>query len=487
VAEAHAFPCGADGHGGATTLRLRHCLAFSNAMPVQTTPRRRQPNLYRTVLRALNLRRGLDSPEEIDADVRRGVEAIGTNLWVLMFAILIASVGLNVNSTAVIIGAMLVSPLMGPIVGLGYGLALREFDLIRLALRNLALFTGISLVTSTLYFALSPLQTPGSELLSRTSPTLWDVLIAFFGGAAGIIALTRHNISTVLPGVAIATALMPPLCTAGFALSQGRWDWFGGAMYLYAINSVFIAYATLLFVKFMKLRPPHEADPTSVVRARWLTAVTLIALVVPSTYLAWRVVTTQSYAAEARKTVDALAADAGVVVLASDINAERRQILLTVAGEDRPGDLAARVQEDLQRNGFPSTEVIVRSASGRPLDVGGIKRELKTELLSQMAQQTDELRTQLREQQQARQAQGVLERDLTRLRDEVLAQHPVLKEVMVGLTAASPAPAAARPREPGVLLVADWRRLSRAELTRLRSWLAVRLDGRPAVLAQVAE
>jgi uncharacterized hydrophobic protein (TIGR00271 family) len=462
------------------------------------TPRRRQLSLYRTLVRALNLRRGIDTPEEIDADVRRGVEAVGTNLWVLMFAILIASVGLNVNSTAVIIGAMLISPLMGPIVGLGYGLALREFDLIRLALRNLALFTGISLVTSTLYFTLSPLQVPGSELLARTSPTLWDVLIAFFGGAAGIIAITRHSSSTVVPGVAIATALMPPLCTAGFALSQGRWDWFFGAMYLYAINSVFIAYATLLFVKLMNLRAPEVVDHSSARRMRWLTAVTLVAVIVPSIYLAWRVVSTQSYSAEARRVIDNLAADVGVVVLASDIDAKRRQIIMTVAGEDRPGDLAARVQERLQRDGFPQTEVVVRSASGRPLDVGGIKREIKSELLAQMAQQTDALRGQLAQQQQADQAKEAFAMDLQRLRAEILAQHPKLGDLVLGVSAAERAvstssaaasEAAASPdaAPSAILLVADWRRLKREDRTQLQNWLAVRLAGRPWLLSQSLE
>ena len=186
-----------------------------------------------SLLRMFNLRDDLDHPEEIDDAIRSGVELFGTNLWVLIFAILVACVGLNMNSTAVIIGAMLISPLMGPIVGVGYGLAIHDIALIKKALFTLLVFTLISLLTSTVYFYISPLKEPGSELLARTSPTLWDVLIAFFGGCAGIIALTRRNFSNVVPGVAIATALMPPLCTAGYSLAQGNWLWMGGALGIY--------------------------------------------------------------------------------------------------------------------------------------------------------------------------------------------------------------------------------------------------------------
>lgn len=149
--------------------------------------------------------------------LRGDVEMRGTNLWVLMFAIFIASIGLNVNSTAVIIGAMLISPLMGPITGIGYGAGILDLRLVREGLKNLGIATLIGLLTSAAYFSIRPLRSAQSELLARTSPTIWDVLIASFGGLAGIVAATRKHKSNVIPGVAIATALMPPLCTAGFA------------------------------------------------------------------------------------------------------------------------------------------------------------------------------------------------------------------------------------------------------------------------------
>ena len=175
--------------------------------------------------RSLALRFSLDhdkaDPAAIDASLRAGAELTGANAWILIFAIFIASIGLNVNSTAVVIGAMLVSPLMGPIMGIGYGVGIYDFALIRRSSLNLGIAGLISLATSTVYFLISPLTEAQSELLARTTPTLWDVLIALFGGFAGIVGATRREKSNVIPGVAIATALMPPLCTAGYGLAKG--------------------------------------------------------------------------------------------------------------------------------------------------------------------------------------------------------------------------------------------------------------------------
>ena len=173
---------------------------------------------------------------EIDQTFRSGVEFRGTNLWVLIFAIFVASIGLNVNSTAVIIGAMLISPLMGPIMALGYGAGINDSALMRSSLFNLGLAVLLSLLASTAYFLLSPLSQAHSELLARTTPTIWDVLIALFGGLAGVVGVTRRVKSNLIPGVAIATALMPPLCTAGYGLAVGNWAYFDGAMYLSLIH-----------------------------------------------------------------------------------------------------------------------------------------------------------------------------------------------------------------------------------------------------------
>ena len=242
------------------------------------------------------LRKLLDFREDKAGDVatieslKGDVEFRGTKLWILICAILVASIGLNVNSTAVIIGAMLISPLMGPIIGFGLGFGIADLDLVRKSLRNLALTTLFSITTATIYFLLTPLDQPGSELLGRTEPSIYDVLIAFFGGAAGLIAGSSKSKGQVLPGVAIATALMPPLCTAGFGIATGNWAFFFGAIYLYIINSVFIAFATFVMVRIMRF--PMKTVASGDIRKRsyrWITIIAVCTLI-PSIYLSVRIV-----------------------------------------------------------------------------------------------------------------------------------------------------------------------------------------------------
>ena len=170
------------------------------------------------------------------SQINSGISFHGANLWVLIFAIFIASLGLNVNSTAVIIGAMLISPLMGPIIGMGLAVGISDLELLKRSAKNYLVATGISVLTATIYFLLTPLNEAQSELLARTSPTLYDVLIALCGGAAGILAISTKGKGNVIPGVAIATALMPPLCTAGYGLAMGKAQFFFGAFYLFFIN-----------------------------------------------------------------------------------------------------------------------------------------------------------------------------------------------------------------------------------------------------------
>ena len=219
--------------------------------------------------------------------IKAGIWFRGPNVWILAFSIIIASVGLNVNSTAVIIGAMLISPLMGPIIGLGLAMGTNDLDLLKLAAKNLLVMVLISLAASTLFFLLSPLNLVNpTELEARTSPTIYDVLIALFGGLAGILENSRKERGTAIAGVAIATALMPPLCTAGYGLSCLDFHFFFGAMYLFIINTVFITLATYVMVKYLRFKTVSGLDPAlSARRRRFIT--TIIAVVaIPSLYSA---------------------------------------------------------------------------------------------------------------------------------------------------------------------------------------------------------
>ena len=218
--------------------------------------------------------------EDAAQRIKSGIWFRGPNVWILAFSIVIASAGLNVNSTAVIIGAMLISPLMGPIIGLGLALGTNDLELLKLAAKNLLVMVVISLVASTLFFLLSPLELINpTELAARTRPTIYDVLIALFGGLAGILENSRKERGTVIAGVAIATALMPPLCTAGYGLSCLHFKFFFGAMYLFVINTVFITLATYVMVKYLRFKAVSGLDP-AVAKKRRNTISALIAIVV---------------------------------------------------------------------------------------------------------------------------------------------------------------------------------------------------------------
>ncbi|MDE7025775.1 MAG: TIGR00341 family protein [Paramuribaculum sp.] len=232
---------------------------------------------------------------EAEKSIRDGVSFRGTNIIILILAILIASLGLNTNSTAVIIGAMLISPLMGPIIGIGLGVGVHDFDLIKRCLRNLGMATVFSVIASTVYFLISPVNEGHSELLARTSPTIYDVLIGFVGGGAGIIALGSRNKGNVIPGVAIATALMPPLCTAGYGLATWQLNYFFGAFYLFLINSIYIAFATFIGVKLLGYKGSPTSSNTRAHKVRKIVYSLAILTMLPSIYLTYRMLQTNKY------------------------------------------------------------------------------------------------------------------------------------------------------------------------------------------------
>ena len=281
----------------------------------------------------LNLDEDKADEQEIITNMTKGVEFKGINLWTLIFAIFIASIGLNVNSTAVIIGAMLISPLMGPIMGVGLGAGIYDFELIKLALKNLLIATIIGLVVSTFYFLISPLHHAQSELLARTSPTIWDVLIAFLGGLAGIIANSRKKFNNVIPGVAIATALMPPLCSSGYGLATGQWHYFFGAFYLYVINSVFISISTFLVVRFLKFKAVNYVDPLVSKKIRNWIGIIAVLTIMPSIFLAYFFVKNEIFVQNAEKFLLDESATLNYSLLNKKIIPEKKQIEITLVND----------------------------------------------------------------------------------------------------------------------------------------------------------
>ncbi|KAF2334989.1 DUF389 domain-containing protein [Flavobacterium daemonense] len=252
-------------------------------------------DITRKILNFIDLNKGEENKKLVIENITSAVSFRGSNIWILACAIIIASVGLNVNSTAVIIGAMLISPLMGPIVGAGFGLGMYDFELLKKSIKNLLIATIVSLCTSTFYFYISPFKDAQSELLARTSPNIYDILIAFFGGLVGVIAVTRVEKGNPIPGVAIATALMPPLCTAGYGLALGNYIYFLGAMYLYTINCVFICIATFVIVKYLKYPKAKQLDVKNEKRVQYGITVLILLLIIPSVYFAYQLYIQKSY------------------------------------------------------------------------------------------------------------------------------------------------------------------------------------------------
>ncbi len=288
--------------------------------------------MLRKILHWINLDAEVDDFDKIHAQIEKDIIFQGTNLWILIFAILVACVGLNMNSTAVVIGAMLISPLMGPINGVGYSIATYDFPLFRRALNNYGFAVGAGLVASTAYFAISPVSTAHSELLARTSPTIYDVLIALFGGLAGIVAISSKQKGNVIPGVAIATALMPPLCTAGYGLATGQFYYFFGALYLFTINSVFIAIAALTVSQILKFPIRTLVDPVQKIRVtRWISAVITVTIL-PSIYFGYGLVQKERFVESANHYVRNVSIYEGNYLLRNEINPTQRAITLVYGG-----------------------------------------------------------------------------------------------------------------------------------------------------------
>lgn len=292
--------------------------------------------------------------------IEEGIVFRGTNLWVLILAIFIASLGLNVNSPAVIIGAMLVSPLMGPIMGIGLAMGINDLNLLRKSAQNFAFATAVSLITSTLFFLLSPLNQAHSELLARTAPNVYDVLIAFFGGLAGILATASKLKGNVLPGVAIATALMPPLCTAGYGIATAQPVFFFGAFYLFIINTVFIALTTLLTVRLMRF-PFREKPDSEQARhsARIIGLVTVLTLM-PSVYFAYQIVQDSRFMRRAERFIEHEAVIPGDYLLQKVIDPARRSIALTFGGAPIDAAQIAALKKRLSAYQLEGSELQIR-------------------------------------------------------------------------------------------------------------------------------
>ena len=312
--------------------------------------------------RFFDLHKGEEDKRIVLENVRTSISFTGSNLWILMAAVFIASIGLNVNSTAVIIGAMLISPLMGPIVGAGFSLGIFDFHLLRKSLKNLLIATVASLLVSTIYFFLSPFKEAQSELLARTSPNIYDVLIAFFGGLVGVIAITRVEKGNPIPGVAIATALMPPLCTAGYGLATGNFKFFFGALFLYTINCVFIGIATFFIVKYLKYPPVNFVNKKEEKKVQNIVTIVSVLILIPSVYFAYSLYQEQKFRQEVNEFIENEIVDKGNTLIYKKVNflSNPKTIELALLGKKLTKQEIEEVNDKLSYYNIDNTTVVFK-------------------------------------------------------------------------------------------------------------------------------
>lgn len=419
----------------------------------------------------------MGSYEQIDQQIKSSIELKGANAVTLVLAIFIASVGLNVNSAAVIIGAMLVSPLMGPISGVGYGVAVYDFQLIRKSLLNLGIATCVSLVASTVYFAMTPLTGEQSELLARTSPSVWDVVIATLGGLAGAIGSTRKEKSNVVPGVAIATALMPPLCTAGFGIASQNFDFFGGALYLFFINSVFIAVSYTIVLNFLGMPRKIFVDEMTAIRVRRAIFITVSITALPSLFLAYQLVRTEIFKNVARDFVNSEIRNSMVQIAKLDVDAKLKRIEVTLIGPALKADQLERIYYKLSLSKVAGSELKIYQNGENNLDVSALKNEIVKNLQVnsyQLIQEKDRRISELEAELQKFTAEAVDNEKFTR---ELISLYPNLEDVSIGSAVVySKAPSGLSSAQKRLLLLGSSRRLSNDERARLARWFRVRMN-----------
>ncbi|HEY4538675.1 MAG TPA: DUF389 domain-containing protein [Faecalibacter sp.] len=325
-----------------------------------------------------NLHTGEENKDKVREDVIKNISFKGANLWILACAILIASIGLNVNSTAVIIGAMLISPLMGPIVGSGFSLATYDFNLLKRSVKNLLIATVVGFIVSALYFYISPFKDVQSELLARTSPTIYDVLIAFFGGIVGAVSITREDKGNPIPGVAIATALMPPLCTAGFGFATMNFKFVAGALYLYSINCFFIGISTFLVLKYLKYQPVKTQNEAFDKKVRIAITVLVSLLVIPSFYLAFNLLEEKKFTQNVERFIQNEFADKGYTLIykKTNFNQSPKKIELAFLTKKFDSIEIKNLNERLKNYQINGTQLDIRQNSSDLKDE--ILKELQT-------------------------------------------------------------------------------------------------------------
>ena len=414
--------------------------------------------------------------ESTTENIKKSIVFRGINVWILAFAVIVASVGLNVNSIPVIIGAMLISPLMGPIMGTGLAVGINDTQLLKRSLKNFAVMVVISIAASTTYFLISPLAlAEPTELLARTRPTIYDVFIAFFGGMAGIIESARKDKGTVFAGVAIATALMPPLCTAGYGIANGSFSYFGGAMYLFIINSLFIALSTFIIIRYLKFPFVHFADPAKERRVRRSISLFALVIIIPSIYSGFVVIRENNFNQSVKRFLSENKNLENGYIYDHKIDHSKKTstLELSVAGERLSDTKKEIIFQNLEKYGISRGQVFINENTvydDKSTDETVLKsifersdKEVaqKEDIIKNLSSRLDSIKS--------------LEIPYEQITKEIMAQHPGV----VSLTLARGSEILISPyaAKNQIVAVIKWSKpLNDNELKKLQEWLSVRLN-----------
>lgn len=433
-------------------------------------------NLRSQISNIVNLNDHIDT-DKASQYIRSNIDIEGPNAYILAFAIVVASVGLNTNSIPVIIGAMLISPLMGPIFGIGYGLGTNDTSFLKKAFKNLLIMVIISILASSIYFLVSPLELENpTELLARTNPTIYDVLIALFGGFAGIVEISRREKGTVISGVAIATALMPPLCTAGFGLASGSLKYFAGAMYLFFINSIFIAIATFLTVKYLKFPMASFTDPAKKKKvSRWIAVLTIV-IIIPSVYSAIVMIRENNFNHTAKEFIAENKELARSYIYDYDIYSHSKppKLELFIAGEALDQEEMNILYRSAHKFGLTDDQLIIsqRGATDQSEMTDRVAIQSIYERSDQEIQKREQIISSMEKELQTYKSKELPYEQIT---NELVAQYPSLSDVTLTRGYSITTDTLGRTEEIIIILQAE-KRISQENMEKLRKWLTVRLD-----------
>lgn len=423
---------------------------------------------------------GYIDTEAAEKAIRGNIYFRGPNAWILAIATIIASIGLNVNSIPVVIGAMLISPLMGPIFGLGLGLGVNDMTLLKSSGKNLLVMVCISLAASFLYFLITPLSLSNpTELLARTNPTIYDVLIALFGGFAGILEQCRKEKGTVFSGVAIATALMPPLCTAGFGLASGNLGYFLGAVYLFFINCLFIMLATYISVKYFRFRQTEYEDQATGRKTKRISSILIILFIVPSIWSAVTLIRQNNFEENAAAFIEQSKTYSRSIIYDYRIDHTDGSVIeLFFTGDPLDEKTKETIRKAAEEYGIKESQLIINDHTYNN-DTNDIElvKGIYDKMDEEIAKRDEEIRR-LKEELRASKGADIPYSQIVR---EMKSNYPSIEEVHIthgaGVTADS-----LQVNESMIVLVTSSARLSEEDSTRLIDWLKIRLDSDSAKL-----